>query len=70
MNCGVGGPLIYDSVQLVQNSVALNGSQRVLLDQVISEEECSELKNLAHVSAPHGSEKIETDRRTFDWFKI
>ncbi|XP_037530549.1 prolyl 3-hydroxylase 2 [Nematolebias whitei] len=49
-----GGPLIYDSVQLVQNSVALNGSQRVLLDQVISEEECSELKNLAHTVSMAG----------------
>uniref|UniRef100_A0A668ANR8 procollagen-proline 3-dioxygenase n=1 Tax=Myripristis murdjan TaxID=586833 RepID=A0A668ANR8_9TELE len=43
-----GGPLVYDSVQLVQNSAALNGTQRVLLDDVISEEECSELKHLAH----------------------
>uniref|UniRef100_A0A7N6A0U0 procollagen-proline 3-dioxygenase n=1 Tax=Anabas testudineus TaxID=64144 RepID=A0A7N6A0U0_ANATE len=44
----VGGSLVYDSVQLVQNSVALNGSQRVLLDHVISEEQCAELRNLAH----------------------
>lgn len=43
-----GGPLVYDSVRLVQNSAALNGSQRVLLDSVISEEECSELRHLAH----------------------
>ncbi|KAM7387872.1 hypothetical protein PAMP_024083 [Pampus punctatissimus] len=42
-----GGPLVYDSVQLVQNSVALNGTQRVLLDHVISEEECTELRHLA-----------------------
>lgn len=40
---------MYDSVQLVQNSAALNGTQRVLLDDVISEEECSDLKHLAHV---------------------
>uniref|UniRef100_A0A8C5A2H0 procollagen-proline 3-dioxygenase n=1 Tax=Gadus morhua TaxID=8049 RepID=A0A8C5A2H0_GADMO len=43
----LGGPLVYDSVQLVQNSVALNGTQRVLLDDVISVEECSDLKQLA-----------------------
>lgn len=43
-----GGPLLYDSVQLVQNSVALNGTQRVLLDNVISEEECADLRHLAH----------------------
>lgn len=40
---------MYDSVQLVQNSAALNGTQRVLLDHVISEEECSDLRHLAHV---------------------
>uniref|UniRef100_A0A8C9WUM9 procollagen-proline 3-dioxygenase n=1 Tax=Sander lucioperca TaxID=283035 RepID=A0A8C9WUM9_SANLU len=44
----VGGPLVYDSVQLVQNSAALNGTQRVLLDHVISEEECLDLRRLAH----------------------
>ncbi|KAL1023115.1 hypothetical protein UPYG_G00036580 [Umbra pygmaea] len=43
-----GGSLVYDSVQLVQNSQALNGTQRVLLDNVISVEECAELKRLAH----------------------
>ncbi|CAJ1060655.1 prolyl 3-hydroxylase 2 [Xyrichtys novacula] len=42
------GPLVYDNVQLVQNSAALNGTQRVLLDHVISEEECSDLRHLAH----------------------
>ncbi|XP_062419428.1 prolyl 3-hydroxylase 2 [Pungitius pungitius] len=43
-----GGPLVYEDVQLVQNSAALNGTQRVLLDHVISEEECSDLRRLAH----------------------
>uniref|UniRef100_A0A8C7PUK7 procollagen-proline 3-dioxygenase n=1 Tax=Oncorhynchus mykiss TaxID=8022 RepID=A0A8C7PUK7_ONCMY len=33
---------------LVQNSKALNGTQRVLLDDVISVDECAELTNLAH----------------------
>ncbi|KAG7261632.1 hypothetical protein CRUP_038354 [Coryphaenoides rupestris] len=42
-----GGPLVYDSVRLVQNSVALNGTQRVLLDDVIDEDECTDLKQLA-----------------------
>lgn len=48
-----GGPLLYDGVQLVQNSAALNGTQRVLLDQVITPEECSALKHLAHVRPSH-----------------
>ncbi|KAM8874859.1 prolyl 3-hydroxylase 2 [Spinachia spinachia] len=43
-----GGPLVYEDVQLVQNSAALNGTQRVLLDRVISQEECSDLRRLAH----------------------
>ncbi|XP_031431304.1 prolyl 3-hydroxylase 2 isoform X2 [Clupea harengus] len=43
-----GGPLLYDNVKLIQNSEALNGTQRVLLDDVISEDECTELKSLAH----------------------
>jgi len=54
----VGGPLLYDDVQLVQNSAALNGTQRVLLDHVISEEECSELRRLAHVGALHNSDNV------------
>ncbi|MBN3295561.1 P3H2 hydroxylase, partial [Amia calva] len=41
-----GGPLLYDEVQLVLNSSALNGSQRVLFDNIITEEECVELKTL------------------------
>ncbi|XP_008328020.1 prolyl 3-hydroxylase 2 isoform X2 [Cynoglossus semilaevis] len=44
-----GGPLLYDGVQLVQTSADLNGTQRVLLDHVISEDECAELRQLAHV---------------------
>ncbi|KTF87269.1 hypothetical protein cypCar_00033070 [Cyprinus carpio] len=44
----IGGPLLYENVRLVQNSVTLNGSQRVLFDDVISEDECSELNHLAH----------------------
>lgn len=47
-----GGPLLYDGVQVVQNSASLNGTQRVLLDRVITEEECSALKHLAHVRTP------------------
>lgn len=40
---------MYGGIRLVQNSVALNGTQRVLFDDVITEEECSELMSLAHV---------------------
>ncbi|KAA0712283.1 Prolyl 3-hydroxylase 2 [Triplophysa tibetana] len=43
-----GGPLLYENVRLVLNSQALNGSQRVVLDDVITDDECSELSHLAH----------------------
>ncbi|XP_053566219.1 prolyl 3-hydroxylase 2 isoform X2 [Bombina bombina] len=43
-----GGPLLYDEVKLVYNSDYLNGTQRVQLDNVISEEECQELQGVAN----------------------
>ncbi|KAM8954335.1 prolyl 3-hydroxylase 2 isoform 2-T2 [Pelodytes ibericus] len=44
-----GGSLLYEGVQLVYNSAFLNGTQRVQLDNVISEEECEELREVANV---------------------
>ncbi|XP_049321333.1 prolyl 3-hydroxylase 2 isoform X1 [Astyanax mexicanus] len=49
-----GGPLLYDSVHVVHNSMALNGTQRVVFDDVISDRECSELKHLAHTTTIAG----------------
>uniref|UniRef100_A0A8C0IMH6 procollagen-proline 3-dioxygenase n=1 Tax=Chelonoidis abingdonii TaxID=106734 RepID=A0A8C0IMH6_CHEAB len=43
-----GGSLLYSDVQFVYNSQQLNGTQRVLLDNVISEEECQELRRVAN----------------------
>lgn len=45
-----GGPLLYSDVKFVYNSQQLNGTQRVLLDNVISEEQCRELHRVATVS--------------------
>ncbi|XP_029471814.1 LOW QUALITY PROTEIN: prolyl 3-hydroxylase 2 [Rhinatrema bivittatum] len=42
-----GGPLLFDNVKFVYNSKQLNGTQRVLLDNVISEGECQELQRIA-----------------------
>ncbi|XP_074046750.1 prolyl 3-hydroxylase 2 isoform X2 [Macrotis lagotis] len=42
-----GGPLLYSHVKFVFNSEQLNGTQRMLLDNVLSEEECRELQSLA-----------------------
>uniref|UniRef100_A0A8C1RF14 procollagen-proline 3-dioxygenase n=1 Tax=Cyprinus carpio TaxID=7962 RepID=A0A8C1RF14_CYPCA len=50
----IGGPLLYENVRLVQNSDTLNGNQRVLFDDVISEDECSELKHLTVTAAGDG----------------
>uniref|UniRef100_A0A8C9L7Z8 procollagen-proline 3-dioxygenase n=1 Tax=Pavo cristatus TaxID=9049 RepID=A0A8C9L7Z8_PAVCR len=41
------GPLLYSDVKFVYNSQQLNGTQRVLLDNVISEEQCRELHRVA-----------------------
>ncbi|KAK1805986.1 hypothetical protein P4O66_013033 [Electrophorus voltai] len=49
-----GGPLLYDSVRLVLNSGALNGTQRAVFDDVISEDQCSELQHLAHTATIAG----------------
>lgn len=45
-----GGPLLYSDVKFVYNSEQLNGTQRVLLDNVISDEQCRELHRVASVS--------------------
>ncbi|KAM9795852.1 prolyl 3-hydroxylase 2 [Syngnathus typhle] len=42
-----GGSLLHDGVKLVHNSAELNGTQRVLLDEVLTEDECAELRQLA-----------------------
>uniref|UniRef100_A0A5F4VZN5 procollagen-proline 3-dioxygenase n=1 Tax=Callithrix jacchus TaxID=9483 RepID=A0A5F4VZN5_CALJA len=42
-----GGPLLYENITFVYNSEQLNGTQRVLLDNVLSEEQCRELYSVA-----------------------
>ncbi|KAM4772023.1 prolyl 3-hydroxylase 2 [Rhinophrynus dorsalis] len=49
-----GGPLLYDEVKLVHSSDYLNGTQRVQLDNVISEDECQELQGVANTVALAG----------------
>lgn len=44
-----GGPLIYENITFVYNSEQLNGTQRVLLDNVLSEDQCRELHSVANV---------------------
>ncbi|XP_003462554.1 prolyl 3-hydroxylase 1 [Cavia porcellus] len=49
-----GGPLLYDGVSLTMNSKLLNGSQRVVMDGVISNAECQELQRLTNAAATSG----------------
>ena len=48
-DCFAGGPLLYEGISLTMNSKALNGSQRVVMDGVISDDECRELQRLTNV---------------------
>lgn len=49
-HCFAGGPLLYEGISLTMNSKVLNGSQRVVMDGVISDDECRELQRLTNVS--------------------
>ncbi|XP_053818761.1 prolyl 3-hydroxylase 1 isoform X2 [Vidua chalybeata] len=48
------GPLVYKGASVTMNSKALNGSQRVVVDGVLSAEECRELQRLANAAALAG----------------
>lgn len=48
-HCFAGGPLLYEGIRLTMNSRVLNGSQRVVMDGVISDDECRELQRLTNV---------------------
>ncbi|XP_053432264.1 prolyl 3-hydroxylase 1 isoform X1 [Nycticebus coucang] len=49
-----GGPLLYEGISLTMNSKLLNGSQRVVMDGIISDEECQELQRLTNAAATSG----------------
>ncbi|XP_041639932.1 prolyl 3-hydroxylase 1 [Cheilinus undulatus] len=49
-----GGTLVYDDIKVTMTSKQLNGSQRVLLDDVLSEDECRELQHLSNAAALKG----------------
>uniref|UniRef100_A0A8C4ZV71 procollagen-proline 3-dioxygenase n=1 Tax=Gadus morhua TaxID=8049 RepID=A0A8C4ZV71_GADMO len=49
-----GGPVLYQDIQVSMTSKQLNGSQRVLLDGVISDDECRELHRLSNSAAQRG----------------
>ncbi|NWS97454.1 P3H1 hydroxylase, partial [Mionectes macconnelli] len=49
-----GGPLGYEGASVTMNSKALNGSQRVVVDGVLSAEECRELQRLTNAAASAG----------------
>uniref|UniRef100_A0A8D3BUU1 procollagen-proline 3-dioxygenase n=1 Tax=Scophthalmus maximus TaxID=52904 RepID=A0A8D3BUU1_SCOMX len=49
-----GGALLSDDIKVTMTSTQLNGSQRVLLDGVISGDECRELQRLSNTAAQKG----------------
>ncbi|XP_075376709.1 prolyl 3-hydroxylase 1 [Mycteria americana] len=49
-----GGPLVYEGASVTMNSKTLNGSQRVVVDGVLSAEECRELQRLTNAAASAG----------------
>lgn len=49
-----GGALLYDGIKVTMTSRQLNGTQRVLLDGVISDDECRELHRLSNAAAQKG----------------
>ncbi|CAB1314964.1 unnamed protein product [Coregonus sp. 'balchen'] len=51
-----GGPLLFDDINITMSSKQLNGSQRVLLDGFISNDECRELTHLSNAAALKGDE--------------
>uniref|UniRef100_A0AAQ5ZB76 procollagen-proline 3-dioxygenase n=1 Tax=Amphiprion ocellaris TaxID=80972 RepID=A0AAQ5ZB76_AMPOC len=50
----VSGALPFDNIKVTMTSKQLNGSQRVLLDGVITDDECRELQRLANAAAAKG----------------
>ncbi|KAK5873091.1 hypothetical protein PBY51_013735 [Eleginops maclovinus] len=49
-----GGAPLFDNIKVTMTSNQLNGSQRVLLDGVISDDECRELHRLSNTAALKG----------------
>uniref|UniRef100_A0A670IQ31 procollagen-proline 3-dioxygenase n=1 Tax=Podarcis muralis TaxID=64176 RepID=A0A670IQ31_PODMU len=49
-----GGPLVYDGLGITMNSKLLNGSQRVVVDGFLSDEECRALQRLTNAAASAG----------------
>ncbi|XP_062271803.1 prolyl 3-hydroxylase 1 [Scomber scombrus] len=49
-----GGAPMHDGIQVTMTSAQLNGTQRVLLDGVISDDECRELQRLSNAAALKG----------------
>ncbi|XP_075869421.1 prolyl 3-hydroxylase 1 isoform X6 [Nelusetta ayraudi] len=49
-----GASLLHDDIRLTMTAQQLNGSQRVLLDAVITDDECRELQQLSNAAALKG----------------
>ncbi|XP_031731817.1 prolyl 3-hydroxylase 1 isoform X2 [Anarrhichthys ocellatus] len=60
-----GGALLHDDIKVTMTANQLNGSQRVLLDGVISEDECRELQRLSNLGQ-EGTVPLKSARLFFD----
>ncbi|KAM4613849.1 prolyl 3-hydroxylase 1 [Polymixia lowei] len=49
-----GGAVLYDDIKVTMTSKLLNGSERVLLDGVITDDQCRELHRLSNAAAGTG----------------
>uniref|UniRef100_A0A8C4S5Z1 procollagen-proline 3-dioxygenase n=1 Tax=Erpetoichthys calabaricus TaxID=27687 RepID=A0A8C4S5Z1_ERPCA len=49
-----GGSILFDNIVITNTSKTLNGSQRVVLDNVVTEDECRELHQLSNATALKG----------------
>nr|XP_061794141.1 prolyl 3-hydroxylase 1 [Nerophis lumbriciformis] len=49
-----GGSLLYDNIKVTMTATQMNGSQRVLLDGVVTDDECRDLLRLSNAAAVKG----------------
>ncbi|CAL1607651.1 unnamed protein product [Knipowitschia caucasica] len=51
---GAAGALLFDNIRISMTAKQLNGSERVLLDAVVTDDECRELQRLSNAAALKG----------------
>lgn len=62
-----GANLLHADIRLTMTAQQLNGSQRVLLDGVITDDECRELQRLSNVSQPRFTQTSAKRTSVMEW---